>query len=524
MIQYAWWALLFGLAYAQAPLYYSNQNQYFLHGLADAGRGQLHDDWLANTADPTPAFSFLVNFTASFLHEYAFHFYYLGLLGIYAASLLAIFSYLAGDRDTVGRRLAFVVAVTLVHCAFVRWGSYRLLGADYAWYAQAGLAGQYALGAMFQPSTFGVLLIASIALFVHGLVFWSVTVAVTAALMHATYVLPAGMLILAYQLVLGRRGQWRYAFGVGLWGLVLVAPMLIFASIQFRPTSEAEFAEAQRLLVHLRIPHHCLPRLWCDGVAWGQIGWVALALLLVRKSALAVAIGVPFAIAAGLTLLQVATASDAIALLFPWRISAILVPIATAVILSRLVLICSLPSPALVVGHILLIALAIAGPVLVLTRQGFQTNDDELPLYEFVRTHRQPGDVYLLPMKVPDLAKTVRGSFSSDWKPVAARQADVRLIPIDFQRFRLATETPIFVDFKSIPYRDVEVLEWRRRLFWNQEMYRDRDWNQPDFADELRREGITHVVTTRHQEVKNERLKVAFEDANYRVFHLGRMP
>ena len=47
-------ACVFSLAYGQAPLYYSNQNQYFLHGLAQAGVGHLHEDWLANTVDPTP--------------------------------------------------------------------------------------------------------------------------------------------------------------------------------------------------------------------------------------------------------------------------------------------------------------------------------------------------------------------------------------------------------------------------------------------------------------------------------------
>ena len=34
----------FAAAYGQAPLYYSNQNQYFLHGLAEAGEGLLAED------------------------------------------------------------------------------------------------------------------------------------------------------------------------------------------------------------------------------------------------------------------------------------------------------------------------------------------------------------------------------------------------------------------------------------------------------------------------------------------------
>src|SRR3977135_1083966 len=72
---------LFAAAYCQAPLYYSNQNQYFLHGLANAGQGLLREDWLANTGDPTPVFSALVAFTAQTLHPWAFHVYYALLLG-----------------------------------------------------------------------------------------------------------------------------------------------------------------------------------------------------------------------------------------------------------------------------------------------------------------------------------------------------------------------------------------------------------------------------------------------------------
>src|SRR6476646_12149035 len=47
----------FAVAHTQSPLFFSNQNQYLLHGLADAGYGHLDRDWLANTKDPTPVFS-----------------------------------------------------------------------------------------------------------------------------------------------------------------------------------------------------------------------------------------------------------------------------------------------------------------------------------------------------------------------------------------------------------------------------------------------------------------------------------
>src|SRR4051794_31965424 len=91
-------AALFSLAYGQAPLYYSNQNQYFLHGLAHAGHGLLADDWLARTSDPTPLFSGLVEATVRYLHPWAFHVSYGLLLGAYAAALLGLFVVLAGKE------------------------------------------------------------------------------------------------------------------------------------------------------------------------------------------------------------------------------------------------------------------------------------------------------------------------------------------------------------------------------------------------------------------------------------------
>src|SRR5436190_4895343 len=83
-------AAVFAAAYCQAPLYYSNQNQYFLHGLAGAGTGLLREDWLANTRDPTPVFSALVSFTARHLHPRAFYAYYALLMGAYAAAMLGL--------------------------------------------------------------------------------------------------------------------------------------------------------------------------------------------------------------------------------------------------------------------------------------------------------------------------------------------------------------------------------------------------------------------------------------------------
>src|ERR1700753_4248889 len=99
----------------QAPLYYSNQNQYFLHGLANGGVGFLKDDWLAGTRDPTPLFSGLVAVTVRWLHPWAFYGYYALLQGAYAWAMLGVFRFVAGEETARRRCPVFLFLLLLVH-------------------------------------------------------------------------------------------------------------------------------------------------------------------------------------------------------------------------------------------------------------------------------------------------------------------------------------------------------------------------------------------------------------------------
>jgi hypothetical protein len=517
-------AALFALAYAQAPLYYSNQNQYFLHGVAKAGCGGLEEDWLANTADPTQVFSGLVHITLRLLHPYAFHVYYALLMGVYLGSLVGIFAALAGPRGTPGARLLFLTFIVALHSALIRWGSYRLFGSDYPWYLQAGVAGQYVLGAVLQPSTFGVLLVLAISLFLHSRPFSATACLCLAAIFHSTYLLPAAMLVLAFMAVLWREGQGKRALQLAGWAVLPVLPALVLVFASFRPTSAETFAEAQEILCHFRIPHHCLPKLWLDEIAGFQIGWILLGMALSWGTRLFFLMLLCMAMGTVLTVAQVLTQSDTLALLFPWRISAVLVPLATAVLVSRLVLLLHRWLDRAVVRWVnvaLVLGFACAGVVLMWFRQGFQASPEELGLLEFVRANRSPGDVYLLPVQIPDLKASTRGSLSSDFKPVAAKKQDARLIPVDLQRFRLTTGAPIFVDFKSIPYQDRDVLEWGDRLLRNELFYQALWSGGFDSQQErLRRNGITHIVTPADKVIAGAGLRLVYSDEFYRLYRL----
>ena len=43
--------------------------------------------------------------------------------------------------------------------------------------------------------------------------------------------------------------------------------------------------------------------------------------------------------------------------------------------------------------------------------------------------------------------------------------------PAKMQDFRLETGAPAYIEFKSIPYKDVDVLEWRRRVDFTRGFY-----------------------------------------------------
>src|SRR5262245_17487293 len=182
-------AVAFAVAYTQSPLYFSNQHQYFLHGLAAGGHGHLGRDWLAKTRDPTPVFSGLVANGYRYLGEWSFQAAYFVLLMGYFMSARWLVGALPGVPDSRAFRLAFAALFTAAHAAILRVVSVELTGVDYPWYLQCGVANQYLLGTGLQPSAFGVLLLAALAAFANGAPVIAAALAGVACAFHSTYLL-----------------------------------------------------------------------------------------------------------------------------------------------------------------------------------------------------------------------------------------------------------------------------------------------------------------------------------------------
>lgn len=494
------WAFVFAVIYAQSPLYTSNQNQYFIHGLASAGYGYLQQDWLASTLDPTPVFSLLVKLSYALVgSEIIYYAFYALLLGIYLWSILGIAGEIFHLRRSRSRMIVFLAAFLVIHSAAWRYFLSITAGADWTYVLEGGVAGQRVLGSVFEPSVFGVFLVLSIDLFLRSRVYLAILAMTLAVLFHPTYLMSAAMITLGYMWsVHQEQAGWRQPLSMGFAAFALVSPLLIYVYASFGASSVETAVRARQILVEFRIPHHTLVSDWLNLSVLVQVMIVSGAMLVLRRTKLLPIMLVSAALAVILTVVQVVLKSNALALLFPWRISVILVPLSSSILAAFLVsrlfdrvepLSAAAQNAILITSMAGIIILMLAGATRFRLDLERKESDPGSAMLQYVGAHKRSGQVYLIPTKMQD--------------------------------FRLETGAPAYVDFKSIPYAQGEVLEWYRRVRLANRFYREKK----DACDMLRSfvedEAVTHVVLEgASPAAKCENIHEVYKDENYAVYSL----
>ncbi len=492
---FAAWGVLLGLAYGQAPLYTSNQNQYFLHGLAQAGHGLLAEDWLANTTDPTPVFTWLVVVTTRYLPQAAYYLYYFLLFAVYFYSLRHIANRLFDIDRSRTTRWIFIALIFVSHSAALHALLGRGIGGDWTYLFDGGLAGQRLLGTVLQPSSFGVFLLLSVQQFLKGHPYRAVMAAAVAATFHPTYLLSAAVLTLAYiVLELRAHKSYRQLLQIGALALVLVLPILTYSVDSFLPTA----ADAREILVHFRLPAHAVAADWFGPAALATATLIGLALIVTRGTQLFALMLISSAVGATLTIIQVLSGSDALALLFPWRLSVYLVPLSMAALAGWFAAWLNKNTgerfgriaPAV---SMILIGLSIISGLIWMAVQSLQRGiAPERALYAYVQVERSSEQLYAVSSKL--------------------------------ENFRLATGTPILADFKSIPYRRGDVINWHDRVRLLQWFYRSEiDCGlMENFIGEY---GVTHIVLGPEQLGQRcPEMQEQYFDGYYAVYALEPRP
>lgn len=497
--------LIMGVGHAQFPLYSSNQNTYFVHGLADGGLGFLSHDWLAHTRDPFPVFSLLINLTYRFASEKLFYGYQFLLAGVYLFSLSGIAAILYPPGRSKTRQLAFLAIAVFLYSALIRHLVQNFFGPTTGWVFPQGFAGFEILGPLFQPSSFGVFFLFAIYLCLNGRRYGSVAFAVLPAIMHScfTYILVAALLAISFMYDAWReRDPLRRVLLMGGLALALILPTLVYMATMLRPTDPQTYARATQIIVDYRIPHHTHVDRWLDKLTYAKAASMILALFLVRKTRLFAVLGPLFLVMLALSGLQMATQNKTLALMLPWRISVVLFPL-TGTILAAAVVSITADFAQRRPGSGIAAPLQIATFLLSLS----------LLAWVMVRGAQETGALQRVQAKAKDQAMV---AFVRKTK----RNEDVYLIPPGMEQFRLQTGVPVVADFKSHPIKDREVIEWYERETDAEEFYRGNG-KSSSLLNKIRKTcNITHIVMPAGLELKGPGIRKVYGDMSFTVFHL----
>lgn len=256
------------------------------------------------------------------------------------------------------------------------------------------------------------------------------------------------------------------------------------------------FAQAQSIPVDYRIPHHAIVARWFGISALFQIMVVAFSIYLVRHTRIFPILLGAFLASLLLTAVQMLTGDKSLALLFPWRISTFLVPIASSLILAKIVSI------------------------------AFQRLNSRLS--KFVRPLQTVIFAVIIMLGYLGVHQTImllnapRAGLTASTRVIAStyQLGSLYLIPTDMDLFRLAAGVPIFVDYKSNPYKDTDVIEWFNSVKIANDFYAASRQTACNILDNMTdKYGITDVILRSESSIANcGLLREVYRDADFAIY------
>jgi hypothetical protein len=289
--------------------------------------------------------------------------------------------------------------------------------------------------------------------------------------------------------------------------------MIVYMIAAFRPTSLGLWVQAQAILVHYRLPRHALVATWLDTLVYVRVAIVLLGLYVLRRTELFRIMAAFFLTAVGLTLVQVLTQNDTLALVFPWRFSTVLVPVSTMMILahvlSRLLDDLERRVPRAGSAVVALSVLAMAGLVAAGGLEMARRFDSKVQAESGAVTGFG-ARTYVISVESGPVMRHIRATMSPE---------DTYLIPEDWRYFRLFTGAPAFIEFWFIPYNDVAVIEWYKRVRLADAFYAATGDARCGMLGELSESyKVTHIVVSASDSGGCRNWQLLFGDGKYTLF------
>ncbi|MCK5310972.1 MAG: hypothetical protein KAJ62_02610 [Desulfobacteraceae bacterium] len=301
-------------------------------------------------------------------------------------------------------------------------------------------------------------------------------------------------------------------------------------TIVFAPTSPEIFALSKEILAFTRIPHHSKVEIWFSGIIpWLQVLLLLLSLWLIRKNKFMIVLAICSIFCILLTTIQYFIGDAGLALIAPWRASVFLYPLSVIILLSYFfkkwlskthqgqnisLIICGLLVLASLLyngydyydyykgtinknfKHNLLLekrAVKVEHKDKVLKNNIVKKKkkSDNLPVLDYIRKNGKSGQVYLTHVKM--------------------------------HNFRLDSGMPQFVSWKSHPYKDVEVLEWHKRINVVNKIFNKDQFYCEAFQKMLQEYKITHLLIDikKTNDPACSNLKLIKKDTNFKLYKVN---
>ncbi len=328
--------VLLTLVYPMQELFSGNQNIYFLWGMADLLPTAFAADPLLLSPNPYPLFSWLISiFPVQSLSIWTTLIYVL-LSSVYSFSLFGIADRVAPLYKNQSRLISFSALFLFLHSSPI-WGTYFQLvfDLDLRWMWDSGIAEQGVLRGYLQPSVFGVFLLLSLYQAMQRNYALAILCIAPAAIIHASYLFLGG--ILTFFILLQANFGKKNLLAASLL-LLLTLPYSFHIFNHFVQTEESlKTAINDAVMAGFNTNLHINPVNWPNPKFYLQIPIMLLGIVILWQTQLRnfiLGIGI---IGILLTMLAYAMDNTTLISLNPWRFSILIMPIATAAILSKTV-------------------------------------------------------------------------------------------------------------------------------------------------------------------------------------------
>ena len=443
-------SILFAITIQQFPFFKGN-SLHLLHAIKEFDTNKLQNDWIANQTNHLPVFVYINNIFLQFFSVKILHLIHFSLLVICS---LFIFLICRNEFQNLNK----------TSLLFLWFSMFMLIYHEHSFFG--GLAGQDIINEGYQPASFGVLFYCGIYLFLIRKYFFAILLICISASFHPSYVLHSGLLAFGFCFYLLLVREFKSLLRLIIYYIILILPITLYIILNFLLLDKELIQIGQNILVE-RIPHHALIENWFSSKDFFSILIYLISLLTIYKNK---KIFVPLTIfgfsSILLSIFQILTESNTLALAFPWRASVFLMPISSMIIISFLL-------------------------------NKFLLNKNNMNLFSvsffiivflffFGKNHFIENDNQKFYSKL-ELVKEINKNYDN---------IERILIPVKISYIRMNTGLPIFIDWKHHAFKYDEIIIWKKRMDLAQKFYQaDRYENQKEIITNINYiENISHIL------------------------------